>query len=110
MLINPKGSGAAGAAGSPTNTDIRFNACGDAHEEYELIVHEAGHALGLSGFSIYDLPIEYARYVMAHPAIPDSVMNYNHEVPVFQVSEEPDCSPHPFDVMALFALYQTVSP
>ena len=23
---------------------------------------------------------------------------------------EPDCSPHPFDIMAIYALYQTVSP
>ena len=25
-----------------------------------------------------------------------------------KTSDEPDCSPHPFDIMAIFALYQTV--
>ncbi len=46
--------------------------------------------------------------VVAHPTIPDAVVNYNSEVS--QVTTEPDCSPHPFDVMAIHALYQTVTP
>ena len=40
---------------------------------------------------------------MAHPTIPDSVMNY-----VNFTRTEPDCSPHPFDIMIIYALYQTV--
>ena len=35
-------------------------------------------------------------------------MNYDDEVA--QVGEEPVRSPHPFDIMALEALYQTVLP
>ena len=85
--------------------DTRFNTCTPGKMppdvdfmNYELMVHEAGHALGLSNFSYY-APIGSR---VAHPSIPDAVMNYYHN--------EPDCSPHPFDVMALEALYQTVRP
>ena len=35
-------------------------------------------------------------------------MNYDDEVA--QVINEPDCSPHPFDIMALEALYQMARP
>ena len=49
---------------------------------------------------------------VAHSLIPDSVMNYDHNYDhnIDQITDEPDCSPHPFDVMALEALYQTVRP
>ncbi len=42
-------------------------------------------------------------------------MNYDYVVPEDWAKwapsplNEPDCSPHPFDVMAVYALYQTVS-
>ena len=54
---------------------------------------------------------------MAHPNIPDIVMNYDHEVienftdndfAKGQDRWEADCSPHPFDILAIYALYQTV--
>ena len=54
---------------------------------------------------------------MAHPDIPDAVLNYDDEVDenygrgglaTNQYHREPDCSPHPFDILALYALYQTV--
>ena len=91
-----------------------FNTCHFGTEDndfrnYELMVHEAGHALGLSGFPW----LEFWRYQTAHPTIPDSVMNYDSKVSraiVPQGFGEPDCSPHPFDIMAIEALYQTVSP
>ena len=41
----------------------------------------------------------YETYVISHPTILDSVMNY--EV-------EPDCSPYPFDIVAIYALYQNL--
>ena len=93
----------------PNPDDTRFNQCrrvnpDDSFENYETMVHESGHALGLSGF-------EYKKFASEEPAhsyIPDSVMNYNHNID--QITDEPDCSPHPFDVMALEALYQTVRP
>ncbi len=93
--------------------DTSFNTChvgtsdDDDFFNYEIMVHEAGHALGLSGYTpivswFWDEP--------AHPSIPDTVMNYDSRVPRQLVPEdfsEPDCSPHPFDVMAINALYQT---
>ena len=45
-------------------------------------------------------------YVMPHPTIPDAVMNYDRETK----ANEPDCSPHPFDIMALYGLYQVDYP
>ena len=48
---------------------------------YGTLVHEAGHVLGIAG----------------HPSIEGSVMNGE---------SEPDCSPHPLDIMAIYALYQ----
>ena len=83
------------------------------------MVHEAGHALGLSSITLNVLnPIEIVTQPdhIAHPTIPDTVMNYDDDVPRYWATwaplplNEPDCSPHPFDVMAIEALYQTVTP
>ena len=74
-------------------------------------MHEAGHALGLSGFTLFAFAPnkdDEEIYRMAHPIIPDSIMNYDGRVPVFTLNE-PDCSPHPFDIMALNTLYQGVT-
>ena len=35
-----------------------------------------------------------------------AVMNYDTKIS--GASNEPDCSPHPFDILAIWALYQTV--
>ena len=101
---------------------IAFNHCitesnidlTNKYDAYKTALHEAGHALGSSGFSHLDLvsPIwnlessKTAIHRRAHPSIPDAVMNYNQRVP--EISDEPDCSPHPFDILAIYALYQTV--
>ena len=69
---------------------------------HSLMVHEAGHALGLSDFSFPN----FWDTSVAHPSIPNSVMNYDNATGVF----EPDCSPHPLDIMAIEALYQVMSP
>ena len=159
-------------AGSVTiPTDIKFNTCLDGGVPdpddnsgtrpffaYATAVHEAGHALGLSNFSYYDLLTEgfwesiigileylesltlpllpflhsllvviqnfleiiglardqnYQPWEVAHPSIPDAVLNYDHNVYRYHPEarsgfSEPDCSPHPFDVMAIYSLYQTV--
>ncbi len=109
----------------------QFNTCLDAvnpadadpdngYKAYRLAVHEAGHALGLSNFSYAGLVTEpfwsffedVQPYEAAHPTIPDAVMNYDKGVPEDWARwapsplNEPDCSPHPFDIMAIYALYQ----
>ena len=101
---------------------------------YALAVHEAGHALGLSDWtfrgsvalpmfnelvksinllpsrSIPTIPEGPARelvkeyvYLASHPGTPDSAMNYDRMID----SDEPDCSPHPLDIMAIYSLYQS---
>ena len=44
-------------------------------------------------------------YQASYPRTPDSVMNYDSKTGVLDLSE-PDCSPYPLDVMAIYALYQ----
>ena len=49
----------------------------------------------------------------SHPTIPDAVMNYDTSVSQAIVPEgfnEPDCSPHPLDILAINALYQKIGP
>ena len=67
----------------------------DSTYAYRTALHEGGHALGTSGFD----PSRGGLYIPAHPNIADSVMNYE---------TEPDCSPHPFDILKVYALYQKV--
>ena len=80
--------------------EIPFNSCDPVVEEYGVLVHEAGHALGITG------GIDGSQYDNGqgqfHPrstTIKDSVMSYgrNHSV---------SCSPYPLDVLAIYALYQ----
>ena len=68
------------------------------------MVYAAGG--GLAGFDSIDLLSSTAIYEEAHPSIPGAVMNYDTLIP--SVANEPDCSPHPFDILAMYALYQTV--
>ena len=110
-------------------TVTRFNACAptiealtekhDPYKAYELAVHEAGHALGLSSFDYLNFVTNLGgvSYHVAHPTIPDSVMNYDEEISQLiekaqldmeDTPNEPNCSPHPFDLMAIYALYQNV--
>ena len=150
------GPGSPHAPPSLDPTDVvRFNTCmeggepkpvdgsiGDTFYAYWLAVHESGHALGLSDWTLAgtagsvavlafngfittinlidilpgfpDLPdipklegvaelTEEAMYRASHTKTPGSVMNYDGRTKV----NEPDCSPHPLDVMAIYALYQT---
>ena len=111
--------------------DVRFNNCippighvdvpmRDDFFVHKTAVHEAGHALGTSGaaktasviasigllgpIAGYFATVEYEA---AHPSIPGAAMNYNRRI-LGNYYGEPDCSPHPFDIMAIRALYQTV--
>ena len=82
---------------------------------YLIALHKAGHALGLSGASIpksilAGLLIHAATtpaYKEAHPTVREAVMNYDDKVCKGDADEH-DCSPHPFDVVAIQALYQTL--
>ena len=83
---------------------------------YRVALHEAGHALGLSNVDLWPpSELEEQAYENAHPTIPDAVMNYDQHNSGFKIRypgarnntfSEPDCSPHPFDVMAVYALYK----
>ena len=48
------------------------------------------------------------RSICAHPLVSGSVMNDDNMV-VPQTTNEPDCSPYPFDILAIYALYQGVN-
>ena len=76
--------------------EIPFNTCLTTAGQYVALVHEAGHALGISYGPDIVYPNEQDRF---HPKIRDALMSYH---------PTPDCSPHPFDIMAIYALYQTV--
>ena len=103
---------------------------------YATVVHEAGHALGVGGWTIRNLPrpaivalkvilalintvahlyispqlIEgglAAGYQAAHPGTVDSVMNYDIRA-AGAGYDEPDCAPHPLDIMVIHAIYQSL--
>ena len=72
-------------------SDAMFNLCGNAGDDpntaFQSFLHEAGHALGIGGAAGAHATDQQA-----------SVMNDAYEA---------DCAPHPADIMALYALYQT---
>ncbi|MYB76496.1 MAG: matrixin family metalloprotease [Chloroflexi bacterium] len=62
---------------------VTFNRCSTTdHYAYFGVVHEGGHVLGIG-----------------HPSFRESVMDN-------RISKE-ECSPHPLDIMAIYALYQS---
>ncbi len=77
--------------------EVPFNSCrpGGVANEYGVLVHEAGHALGIREAN------DGIEQIIHHPTIKDAVMG---------AIDDPGyaCSPHPFDIMAIYALYQTV--
>ncbi|MCY3783846.1 MAG: fibronectin type III domain-containing protein [Chloroflexi bacterium] len=70
--------------------EIQFNTCPNFNANYHLpyssIVHEAGHALGLGHPDKSQVKTAIMSYFKPHP---------------------PQCAPHPLDVMAIYALYQS---
>ena len=67
---------------------VRFDTCkgaGKAYDAYKTLVHEAGHALGISGHASTKL------WYTAMKGTPNIIA----------------CTPFPLDVMAIYALYQT---
>ena len=75
-------------------SDPKFNKCGNNSDSdnsaYSSFLHEVGHVLGLA----HPLHVDYT-----HLPTFNSIMNYS--------SDGGECAPHPLDVMAIYALYQT---
>ena len=86
----------------PLDDDIRFNRCPSTMNNriaYHILVHEAGHALGILADTSNFIP-ERVNHHPLHEDSKDTVMSDNHE-DVYR------CSPHPLDLLAMYALYQT---
>ena len=92
-------------------SDAQFNRCGARRSgAYETLVHEAGHALGIRGkvpprFTIAAPASDPDVQIYFHPTVADSVMSYETAL---MLPDDPDCSPHPLDIMVIYALYQTL--
>ena len=90
-------------------SDTPFNTC--PSYPYFVLVHESGHALGIRDGSIDDTI--WTDVVIHHPSIGGSVMSYKMTnlkqagQGTHILADEPNCSPHPFDIMAIYALYQS---
>ena len=94
--------------------DVPFNTCDAAPiGTYETLVHEAGHALGIRDAS--SVMTGWDENLWHHPSIYESVMSYEgialrtSGVAHGTLPDDPDCSPHPLDVLAIYALYQRES-
>ena len=104
-------------------TDVRLNRClepggvpdltasedknqdgdNDDYFSYTLMLHEAGHLVGLSQYHrLFPIDLDGSD---AHPSVRGTVMNYDGRV---NAMLEPDCSLHPLDKLAVRALYQNV--
>ena len=90
---------------SPASTAM-FNMCRNSSDNnnsaFQSLVHEIGHALGIgggpNGHSVDEVVIrERSGAIRVVTYGVASVVNY---------TSEPDCAPHPADIMALYALYQ----
>ena len=94
--------------------DVRFNTC-DAPDigVYQTLVHEAGHVLGIRDGRVTTGWDE--KILSGHPSIYESVMSYEDPYVLKPgdddsvLPNDPDCSPHPLDVLAVYALYQQES-
>ena len=100
---------------SISDSAIQFNECVSAdivHDAYGMLVHEVGHAFGIIGGVLDEEERAKWRSELAgHSAVFGSVMNYDEfewALPgssSFVIPADNDCSPHPLDIMAVYALY-----
>ena len=71
----------------------------DRNSAYGAFMHEVGHALGVGGGSTVD-DVGGKWEATSHPevSLKDSAV---------MISARPNCQPYPFDVLAIYALYQS---
>ncbi|MDE2817892.1 MAG: fibronectin type III domain-containing protein [Chloroflexota bacterium] len=97
-------------------SDTRFNTCpgwtisDDRYRAYWVMLHEAGHVLGIRGGE-WERE-EWAAWTASHPTVSDSVMSYKERNlkaydSTLILPREPNCSPYPLDILAIYALYQS---
>ena len=92
-------------------SDVKLNICptGPGFKTYATLIHESGHVFGIRGGA--EDP-DWIPEMKGHPTISNTVMNYEDRNlkargPTYKLPIEPDCSPHPLDIMAIYAIYQT---
>ena len=88
----------------PALPTVKFNSCTTGEtRDYRHLVHESGHALGIRSGN------DGAGQFIHHPTIAGSVMSYEGrpQPDGTVLPDDPDCSPHPADILAIFVLYQT---
>ena len=90
---------------STERSDVPFNECPTgSNVSYRVLVHEAGHALGIRGGNA-------SGFDSGHPAFARSIRHGNAYSPITTMSYNTlaglGCSPHPFDILAIYALYQS---
>ena len=82
---------------TPERGDIRFNSCEGTHPIYSALIHEAGHALGITGGAEM---LDEKDPALSHfnPKILEAALSYG---------TEHGCFPHPLDIAVIYAMYQT---
>ena len=99
----------------PRREDTQFNKCTSrgatepVFNPYEGILHEAGHALGLWAREFTShIPllqsITMTTEETGHPGIQLSVLNEDEQISTGY--DEPDCFPHPMEILAIYASHQ----
>ena len=98
----------------PRESYVRLSQCDSTNPDdfraYSTLVHETGHAFGISGISIPDST--WALWVAGHPTVDNSVMNYDglqpsaSGAPLRPVVKDQACAPTPLDVLAITSLYR----
>ena len=85
---------------TPERGDVKFNSCEGAHPIYPALVHEAGHALGITARPEPSDDDNYVKPEYGHfnSAIAESALSYG---------AQHTCFPHPLDIAVIYAIYQT---
>ena len=100
IFLNQENLGTTRPPAIPVN--VRFNKCLTTtdHLAYSVLVHEAGHALGIRDAD--DAGRFYHRHHPFFSNARNTVMSWTSWDTAASI-----CSPHPFDILAIYALYQS---